>query len=253
MQFSSQRPNVALPLRPLPTIRVRALRDCSAGSIVVSPPGCDDMGAVLQGLGFSFLQASDGDAFKAALSSARVAFLNCCGVSAEPEIIDGLRSCLQLGGVVYAGDFTADCLEALGIQGLGFYPRQGVPRTVKAHLIDPELKVAMGRDCVDIQFDLSGWVLVKHLPNRARVLLRATVTLEDAQSGSFELVQQPLAFSLPVGRGIVFFTSFHNRAQITGVEKGLLSSVAVKTIAVATGKTMQQVITERRLSQQCRG
>ena len=210
------------------------------------------MGSILQNLGFSVLQTPDESAFSIALPSSRIAFLNCGGAHPRPIIIQGIKKCLQGGGVVFASDWAADCLDALAVQGLQFHPRGGASTVVDAELVDQELRSAIGRDCVELTFDLGGWIPVKTLPGCARVLLRGNVDLAGFLSGQVLAQRVPLAFSVPVDAGQIFFTSFHNHSQITDLERGLLSFLAIKTIATATGQTMRQVITERRLTERLR-
>lgn len=236
--------------RPDPTIRVKPLRARSRESIVVSPAEFDNMGAILQTLGFPFLQTSDWSEFWRALPSAQIAFIN-CGWRAAGSI-EPLMTCLQRGGVIFASDWAADYLEELGINDLRFHPKCGQSDAANAELVDPELQMHMRRLRVDISFDMVGWVPVEKLPASAQVLLRGDVELGVSPSSATHIEKVPPALSLPFGSGQIFFTSFHNHAQITDLERGLLSFLAIKTVAVASGKTLQQVITERRLSERLR-
>lgn len=163
------------------------------------------------------------------------------GAHAELQIL------LDAGGVVLATDWAATFLERLPVPGLTFHGRIGLSDMVDAAIVDGELCRYLGCASLRIRFDMSGWVPVKSVPAGSHILLRGDFRVRKGWFRCSWMRDVPLAFSFPVGRGQVFFTSFHNRAQMSDLEQTLLSLLAIHPVAAQAGRTMSQFITERNL------
>jgi len=243
----SRRPDATTTTAPLLTISEAETFSSRIASVVVSPAGFDDLGRVLKSLGILFQQCVWWEVFARAVDSARIAFVNCSRGAVRPVVLDALRRLLRRGGVVFATDWASEYLEQLQINGLSFHGRVGVVEVIDSELVESELRSLMGRPRLRLRFDTGTWVPVRSVPTRARVLLRGDVQMRTGWFRRKTLTGVPLAFSIEVGGGRVFFTSFHNRAQMTALERTLLSLLVIDPIASARGRSITEEIVERRL------
>jgi len=92
---------------------------------------------------------------------------------------------------------------------------------------DPELK-QITADQVSVTFDLSPWTGVKSIRN-------GCVILTSLSTG------KPLMIEVPCGKGRIFFTAFHNHAQLSMKESCLLKLLVMKLFGSASGTSLNDV------------
>lgn len=181
----------------------------STPTILVSPIGYDNVGAVLQRLGGSLAtthQLEDTDVLKlrdaAFLSNFQHLFLNCHRMfddPLDPGIVSAVRDFVNNGGALYASDWASTVVGA-AFGGLSaFSKKQGRVGVVQARVSDPYLVQNLGRN-ISINFDMDGWVLIDKFPASADVYL-------------WDMNRKQLAVGFRAGRGRIVFTSFHHHAQ----------------------------------------
>ncbi|MCL2694384.1 MAG: hypothetical protein FWE60_04690, partial [Oscillospiraceae bacterium] len=124
-----------------------------------------------------------------------------------------LRAYVEQGGIIYASDFALgyiqDAFPERNITRLSLPPQHTV-----ANIVNPVLQAATGLMQINVFFDLENWRLVNSpLQNDVDVHLTGTVT----GGGSTPGMIYPFTFSFEHGEngGMVFFTSFHQRANNT--------------------------------------
>lgn len=187
--------------------------------IRVSSPRYDDIGAVLTSMGVAF-QPFTGD------YGCDLLFVN-CGTSDRFDV-ESLRRFVTEGGCLYASDLTDDLVDAA-------FPRQfrfggsGAPGTIQARVVDGELRDVIGEH-TEIHFDLSGWTILEWC---------AGDVLVEAAPGS-EHAGRPLMAAVGVGRGAVFYTSFHNRSQTSDQELVLLKLLVLKQIGASSDSSLAE-------------
>src|SRR5262249_13050798 len=134
---------------------------------VVTPTGTvwDDMGKLLGELGEGYKYAAlDEQNLKAdpgLLDRSRfdVVFLTCSNGGQESK--DQLRRFVDEGGILYASDLR------YGVLSLAFpefvdkglrAKAAGAKQVVQAEVQEPDLRAALGKTTIELQFDLDGWV-----------------------------------------------------------------------------------------------
>ena len=100
---------------------------------------------------------------------------------------------------------------------------------VDAQIVDPELQAIVGRSTT-IHFDMDDWSILQSSSGE---------TLVEAAPGS-SYQGRPLMVGVEVGRGAVFYTSFHNSAQASDQEKVLLQLLVLKQIGAKSNTTLEQ-------------
>jgi hypothetical protein len=123
-----------------------ALATIGTQKIYVTTPGFDDIGKVLSAIGVDyepFVGTYDCDLF----------FLN-CGTS---DTVDSsrLRAFVEAGGCFYASDLTSSIVTE-AFPGSFTFGGSGTSGTVKAEVVDPELRDVIGPR-VDVHFDMPSW------------------------------------------------------------------------------------------------
>lgn len=197
-----------------------ALATVGAQVIEVTGPGFDNIGSVLSAIGVEFVPFSGSYACD-------LLFLNC----GTRDTIDParLRDFVERGGCLYASDLTSGVLSRAFPDQFQFNGT-GSAGEVQAEVADEELQSVIG-DVVDITFDMGAWSV-----------LAATsgMTLVRAAGGS-PYAGKPLMVELDVGLGAVFYTSFHNKAQLSDRESALLKLLVLKQLGVSTHRSIAQV------------
>jgi hypothetical protein len=187
--------------------------------IQVTSPGYDNIGAVLTSIGVKF------EPFASAYDS-DLLFVNC----GTRDFLDpaSLWRFVNAGGCLYASDLTSG-LIASAFPGMFTFGGSGVAGMVAANVTDEELREVVG-DSTTIHFDMGSWSVLQSCQGQ---------TLVEAAAGT-AYARRPLMVEVEVGQGAVFYTSFHNRAQVSEQERVLLQLLVLKQISTSSKTTVAQ-------------
>jgi len=147
---------------------------------------------------------------------------------ADPAVAENLRTFVELGGYVYATDWSYDLIEAAFPDAIDFLGEDseldaaqvGEPQTINGRVLDPDLRdhLEMTADAneVEIVFRFDSWSVIEAVGPDTQVLVEGDIVY---QSGAEypELTSSPLLVSFEYGNrhGKVIYTPFHTVAQIT--------------------------------------
>jgi hypothetical protein len=191
----------------------------SVGTIKVTRPNYDNIGAVLTTMGVTY-EPFDG------AYDCDLLFMN-CGTADRLES-RAVQNFVENGGCLYASDLTSAFVSQTFPQLITF-GATGVPGSVAAQIVDPELQEIVGRSTT-IHFDMSGWSIIDHTAG--------DVLVEAAPGTAY--AGHPLLVGFEYGQGAVFYTSFHNRAQASEQERLLLQLLVLKQIGAKSNTTLEQ-------------
>jgi hypothetical protein len=188
-------------------------------TVQVTSPGYDNIGAVLTVMSVAF------EPFAGAYDS-DLLFVNC----GTRDAVDParLRRFVDAGGCLYASDLTSG-LIAGAFPGMFTFRGSGAAGMVAANVIDEELREVVG-DSTGIHFDMGAWSVLESCRGE---------TLVEAAAGT-PYGGRPLMVEAGYGRGAVFYTSFHNRAQVSEQERVLLQLLVLKQISKSSKTTVAQ-------------
>ena len=187
--------------------------------VYVTSAGNDDIGEVLRSMGVAF------EPFAGAYDC-DLLFANC----GSPDHLDeaSIQQFVRAGGCLYASDLTNDLLDS-AFPGMFDFDASGSVGMVDAEVVDAELRGVVG-DLITIDFDMASWAVLDSCQGE---------TLVEAAPGS-EYAGCPLMVKVGVGKGTVFYTSFHNSAQASEQEKVLLELLVLKQISASSKTTLAQ-------------
>jgi len=151
-------------------------------------------------------------------------FIN-CGTSDNINA-DLLKKYVENGGIVYASDMASGIIYRSFPNTLVFGSSDKTGK-IKATVIDAELKEYLG-NIIDVNFDLGGWRMINEVIKGKVILLSNDNNL-------------PIMVEIPIGKGKVYYTSFHNSGQTTGNEKKLLQLLVLKQFAFLNNMTIQEI------------
>ncbi len=188
--------------------------------IYVTSKHFDDIGEVLSTLKLSYTPFSG-------KYDCDILFIN-CGTS---DFINPkeLAAFVYIGGCLYASDLASSHIQA-AFPGMISFSNTGSQCKMSAEVVDPELLQITGRQ-IEIEFDLGGWSVLDK--TQGKILLRASQN--NAYSG------RPIMISFKYGKGVVFYTSFHNHTQASEKEKMLLQLLLLKQIGTSSNQTIEQI------------
>jgi hypothetical protein len=153
-----------------------------------------------------------------------ILFLN-CGTSDRISIND-LRTFVNEGGCLYASDLTSSTISQAFPLEFNFSGNNGQTGRINAKVLDEELGEVIGEN-IEIYFDLGGWSVLDSVP-RGKLILESATT------------RKPLMVMVPIGKGKVFYTCFHNHAQTSRAEQILLQLLVLKQVSTVTGTSLEQ-------------
>ncbi len=203
--------------------------------LAVTPAGYDDIGSVLQHFGFNVEQISFDTLHNSMwLRNYDVVFVNC-----HQDLIgfrngQAVERYVAEGGILYASDYACDVVKAAfsNILDFGF---SGIlaflGETVDAKVVDPTLLDLVGSQ-VRLNFDLPAWRHVASWHPSCRVYL-----VTEGWMG-----QKALLVSFTYGQGFVIYTSFHNKAQPSEMERRLIEFLAIRPLTARLSRQIAQEI-----------
>lgn len=139
-----------------------------------------------------------------------------------------LRAFVEAGGYLYASDLTSG-LIASAFPGMFTFGGSGSAGKIAANVIDDELRAVVG-DSTAVNFDMGAWSVLETCRGE---------TLVEAAAGT-PYAGRPLMVEVESGQGAVFYTSFHNRAQVSKQERALLQLLVLKQISTSSKTTVAQ-------------
>ena len=190
--------------------------------IAVSSPLFDDIGQILRSLNIPY------KAFKDVGFNCDLLFLNC----GTPDTVDlkALERFVSDGGCLYASDLTYDSFLSHAFRKEFVRHSHGNACKIWANVDDPELRAIVG-DKIEIEFDLNAWVVLKSSSG--------TTLLSAAKGNPYSGL--PLVVRVPYGKGMIFYTSFHNYAQASEKEQALLQLLVFKQLGSNSNMSIEEV------------
>jgi hypothetical protein len=187
--------------------------------IYVTSPGYDDIGQVLRSMGATF-EPFQGN------YDCDLLFVNC---GTHDHLNPGqLRRFVHSGGCLYASDLTSSLISK-AFPGAFQFRGSGSSGEVAADVVDDELREVVG-DTTTIHFDMPSWSVIDEC--QGETLVQAAHCTPYAG--------RPLMVEVELGEGAIFYTSFHNRAQVSEQEKVLLQLLVLKQISTSSKTTVVQ-------------
>jgi hypothetical protein len=189
--------------------------------IYVTSPGFDDIGRVLRSMNVSY------ENFPVSYDCSLL-FVN-CGTS---DTVDPRRLAefVDSGGCLYVSDLAGDRLGIAFPELFVFDGHGGTTGEIDALVVDRELREISGR-IIKIRFDMGGWKVLRHCHGHA--------IIRSANPGKY--ADLPIMVSVRHGRGMIFYTCFHNRSQQSVEEQRMLQLLVLKQISLAEGSSVEQV------------
>lgn len=181
-------------------------------TMMVTGKSMDDIGSVLSKLGFAW-SPYDATRFEGN-QRPDVLFVNCGSSTSRND----LASFVHSGGVVYISDHAKDDYESI-VSEIGKFcdiSLVGNRGTHNATVVDQDLAAFLDVVSLNLEFDMSAWAVVQSPPAGASRLI--------------EVDGNPVVMTLKHGLGSVIFTSFHNSAQNSDIEKKLIRFLALKPL-----------------------
>lgn len=203
--------------------------------LATTPVGYDDIGIVLNHLGFSTVRIGFNALYDLTqLKRYDAVFVNCHQDLNEFRDGQAVERFVAEGGILYASDYACSVIKAAFPQMLDF-GFSGIfaffGETIDAKVIDPTLADLVGSQ-IRLHFDLPAWRHVRSWHPSCRVYL---VTGE-------WFGQRALLVSFAYGRGFVVYTAFHNKAQPSEMERRLIEFLAIRPLTMRLSQQIAQEI-----------
>jgi len=255
----------AFALLVLPAVFINVSNVLAAQNLAVTPPDWDDMGAILKKQGLNFKEIDETDLkLGEKLTGYDAIFINCSRTIYKevvtPEDAQAIRDFVRGGGVVYASDYAGFVIEAAFPDKIDFYDFGGGSQTdadsynevlwagignaggYDATVTDSGLASVLGKKTIQINFDKSGWELVKDVGSGTQVYIRGPASYYDEDQGKdIHVSDIPYVVSFSEGDGEVLFTAFHNETQITEDVEKMLDWFATRTRSSKLARATREI------------
>jgi len=204
---------------PMPPTPIKPVKTFKGIKIETTDAGADDIGKILKMLGIKHKPFSG-------KFECDILFINCTKSDKVLAKAPMLKKYVENGGIVYASDLAVDVIHASFRNTLETIvsDRHNI---IKATVADSELRKYLG-DTISV--NLAGTSLrIAGMKDTVKVLI----------SGNYN--NRPVMVEFPVGKGKVYYTTFHNSSQANNNEKKLLQLLVLKQIAFLNDMTIQEV------------
>ena len=199
-----------------------------ASKIAVVPGAYDDIGLILEDMGINYTEITDADLEDSdTVSSFYIIFLNCGSdtyYAEETQVQDNLRNFVKAGGSIYASDWDYEYVEYTWPDAIDFYgddltdPKIGDgDQHVNGDIVDSCLEDYMGKNAVDLYYDLSSWVVINDVGSGTNTDIQGDISTYEGP-----LSDKPLLVNFTDEIGKVIYTTFHNEAQVTADAEKIL-------------------------------
>lgn len=200
----------------------------------VNEQGFDNVASVLDRMGQGF-EYKNVQGLSSEPSEDSVLFLNCGGE--VPLGQDELLEFVRAGGTLYASDLQAPLIASTFSDYVELVGDRGERGSVKANVVDPSLAEVIGKT-MKLTFDMGDWQTVAP---RKKALQSSRVYLTLGGQGRQPFASDtPLVMSTKVGKGVLFFTAFHNSAQDSKEEGDLLRFLLFQPIMAKSAAEQEQ-------------
>lgn len=191
----------------------------------VTRVGCDDIPSVLRSLRISFRMVAGS---KDPLNDFDVIFVGCGEHWIGDATTEQVRQFVHRGGVLYVSDLSFPLLQRAFPTDFPIWKSDGWPCKVPCGVLDKELARITGKH-IWLTFDMGSWARVTKRSDRVKVLLIAP-----HNGTSREITRSiPVLLTLDHGQGRVIYTSFHNHANASTLERKLIRYLVSQPIRTA--------------------
>lgn len=233
----------------------------TANKLAITPAGYDDMGEVLEKLGYNAAKISIDDLSSlSTLNQYDSVYINCSSSASyiKDEAAAAIKNYVQNGGTVYASDWASSVVEKSFPGKVNFYGSGGDENNSNptsssqvgnvgeqtAKVVDSGLASVLGKKEVKVNFDAGSWVVIDSAGNGTKVHIQGPANISDYDSteGTKTLQDKPYVVSFTEGKGQVLYTSFHNEAQNTEDMEKILNWFGIKTKAGKLAQTTNTLL-----------
>jgi hypothetical protein len=207
--------SVTLEVAPNSTVTAPAAKLEAAGKLGFIDGSYDNIQHIIRdNLGYSIDSLTAADLTDAAvLANYKAIFLN-CGSDESPIYngtgLDVLKTFIHNGGSLYASDWAGVFVQTMFPNNLSL-ETTGMSQVITAKVIDTGLKEFIGKENVEINFDLGSWAEIISADPSVNTLIQADYY---NHQGTL-LTNKPLAVNFSHGSGKVIYTTFHNEVNVT--------------------------------------
>ena len=188
--------------------------------IMITSSGFDNIGKVLDKMKIEYIPYNPD-------LNCDLLFIN-CGTGDNIESTK-LRSFVEKGGSVYISDLASSVIIDAFPDDFDFEGNIGNTQTMNTIVVDEELKRIIG-DYMEITFDMGGWSVLNSISSKGKVILKSAID------------DKPIMVMMPINKGRIFYTCFHNNAQVSEKEEKLLKLLVLKQIGEKSNKTLDQML-----------
>ena len=187
------------------------------GNLAVTPEGYDNIGEVLDNLGFSSTEISEADLNNLSdLSKYDSVYINCSATidSVSSTTASAIADYVKGGGIIYASDYANSVIEAAFPDKINFYrpdssagttssvlaqqARVGNSGKVTAKVTDSGLASVLGKKEIEVNYNLGAWAVIDSVANGVKVHMRGPVNIFDYSASTANLeAYQDIDYSDP--------------------------------------------------------
>lgn len=219
-------------------------------NIAVNTAHWDDIGEILTTMGYPWTEIQDSTMNTYAnIAQYDIIYANCSSSAYAngPSAANALRTFVQNGGSLYASDWAFTYVTNAFPSFVTFFgsdPRVGYSGMITGRITDPGLASYLNPSnpptTVSLNYNLGSWAVVNSVSSATTVHIRGDITYSGGTLSDRPLVVSFSPYDNSAGR--VIYTTFHNEAQQSDIEKKLLEYLVLIPVSGQIADQAQEAV-----------
>lgn len=202
--------------------------------LIVAPGAFDDLGKVLNDLGYRYTTRDLNSLNQTDLKNCRVVFVSCAAMLSDQSVKERLLQFTANGGAVYVSDLSFSVIDLL-FPGKVQFNNVDYSEQITGEIVDLGLREVIGKS-IKLHMDYTSAAGVDSVSKGVDVLIQGK------RSSSIPDSKYPFLISFKHGDGQVIYTVFHNSHQVSEIEKKLLNYLIFRPIMSGAASKAAQLV-----------
>lgn len=202
--------------------------------LIVAPGLFDDLGKVLNDLGYKYETKDLNSLNQTDLKNCRVVFVSCAAALTNQSVKEYLLQFVANGGAMYVSDLSYSVIDML-FPGKVKFNSVDYNSQITGEVVDSGIWEVIGKS-INLHMDYTSAAGIDSVSQGIDVLIQGKRLSSNSES------KYPFLISFKHGDGQVIYTVFHNSHQVNETEKKLLNYLIFRPIMSGAASKAAQLV-----------